>query len=109
MDTSALPEVSTTLLDEARGSTANRAARTLHGGTGHALRQTAIALLSGATLSDHENPGEATLQVLVGRVRLTWPDDAVDLDAGAHVVIPTERHGLLALTDAVVLLTAAMT
>ena len=109
MDTSALPEVSATLLDEAAASTAHRAARTLHGGTGHALRQTAIALLADSTLSDHENPGEATLQVLVGRVRLSWPQDAVDLVAGEYVVIPQERHGLLALTDAVVLLTAAVT
>ena len=109
MDTSALPEVSTALLDEARGHSARRAARTLYGGTGHALRQTAIALLAGSTLSDHENPGEATLQVLVGQVRLSWSDGAVDLDAGGHVVIPQERHGLLALTDAVVLLTAAKT
>jgi len=60
-------------------------------------------------LSDHENPGEATLQVLVGQVRLSWSDGAVDLDAGGHVVIPQERHGLLAVTDAVVLLTAAKT
>jgi quercetin dioxygenase-like cupin family protein len=71
------------------------------------LRQTAIALMDGSTLSDHENPGEATLQVLVGRVRLTWSAGSVDLDTGGHVVIPHERHGLLALTDAVVLLTAA--
>ena len=109
MDTSALPEVSATLLDEARGSTAHRAALTLHGGTGHALRQTVIALLAGSTLSDHENPGEATLQVLVGRVRLTWAGDTIDLDTGSHVVVPQERHGLLAVTDAVVLLTAAKT
>ena len=109
MDTSALPEVSATLLDEAAAGTVHRAARTLYGGTGHALRQTAIALLSGSSLSDHENPGEATLQVLVGRVRLSWAGDAVDLDAGGHVVVPQERHGLLALTDTVVLLTAAKT
>jgi len=107
MDTSALPEVSTALLDEARAHSARRAARTLYGGSGHALRQTAIALLAGSTLSDHENPGEATLQVLVGQVRLSWSDGAVDLDAGGHVVIPQERHGLLAVTDSVVLLTAA--
>jgi quercetin dioxygenase-like cupin family protein len=109
MDTAALPEVSTTLLDEARAHSARRAARTLCGGSGHTLRQTAIALLEGSTLSDHENPGEATLQVLAGRVRLSWSDGTVDLAAGGHVVIPQERHGLLALTDAVVLLTAAMT
>ena len=47
MDPSALPDVSAALLDEARGSTAHRAARTLHGGTGHVLRQTVIALLVG--------------------------------------------------------------
>jgi quercetin dioxygenase-like cupin family protein len=109
MDTSELPEVTTTLLDEARAHSAHRAARTLCGGTGHVLRQTAIALLAGSTLSDHENPGEATLQVLDGRVRLSWSDGAVDLRTGGHVVIPQERHGLLALTDAVVLLTAAKT
>ena len=107
MEPAALPDVSAALLEEARGSTAHRAARTLHGGTGHVLRQTVIALLSASTLSDHENPGEATLQVLLGSVRLSWPDGTLDLDAGAHVVIPQERHGLLALTDSVVLLTAA--
>ena len=37
----------------------------------------------------------------------TWGDGSVELDAGGHLVIPQERHGLLALTDAVVLLTAA--
>ena len=72
MDTTALTELSSTLLDEARADSARRAARTICGGSGHVLRQTAIALLAGSTLSDHENPGEATLQVLVGRVRVTW-------------------------------------
>jgi quercetin dioxygenase-like cupin family protein len=109
MDTSALPEVTATLLDEARAHAARRAARTLCGGSGHALRQTVIALLAGSTLSDHENPGEATLQVLDGQVRLSWSDGALDLGAGGYVVIPQERHGLLAVTDAVVLLTAAKT
>ena len=71
------------------------------------LRQTVIALRNGSSLTEHNSPGEATLQVLVGQVRLSWSDGAVDLDAGGHVVIPQERHGLLAVTDAVVLLTAA--
>ena len=107
MDTTTLPDLSSTLLHEARGDTARRAARTVCGGSGHVLRQTAIALLAESTLSDHENPGEATLQVLVGRVRVTWAEDSVELDAGGHLVIPQQRHGLVALTDAVVLLTAA--
>jgi quercetin dioxygenase-like cupin family protein len=109
MDTSALPELSAGLLDQARTQSAHRAATTLCGGSGHVLRQTAIALLADSTLSDHENPGEATLQVLLGRVRLTWSGGSVDLGPGGHVVIPQERHGLLALTDTVVLLTAAVT
>ena len=108
MDTSALPELSAALLDQARTHSAHRAATTLCGGSGHVLRQTAIALLADSALSDHENPGEATLQVLVGRVRLTWSDGSVDLEPGGHVVLPPERHGLLALTDTVVLLTAAI-
>ncbi len=107
MDTAALPEVSAALLDEARTSSARRAARTLYGGAGHTLSQTVIGLVAASALSDHENPGEATLQVLLGTVRLTWPGGTLDLDAGAHVVIPQDRHGLLAVTDAVVLLTAA--
>ena len=107
MDTSALPELGAGLLEEARAQPAHRAATTLCGGTGHVLRQTVIALLAGSALSDHENPGEATLQVLLGRARLSWPGGSVDLEPGGHVVIPQERHGLLALTDAVVLLTAA--
>ena len=61
MDTYELADVSTALLAEAAAQSAHRAARTLTGGSGHALRQTAIALLEGSSLSDHANPGEATL------------------------------------------------
>ena len=107
MDTTALPELAGALLEEARADSAHRAGRTICGGSGHVLRQTAIALLADSTLSDHENPGEATLQVLVGRVRITWEDGSAELGTGDHLVIPQERHGLVALTDAVVLLTAA--
>ncbi len=82
MDAIALPEAAAGLLVDAQAHSARRAARTLCGGSGHALRQTVIALLAGASLSDHENPGEATLQVLEGQVRLTWSDGSVDLDAG---------------------------
>ncbi|GAB3982705.1 cupin domain-containing protein [Plantactinospora veratri] len=58
-------------LTSARESSSGRSARTVHGGHGHALRQTLLALAAGQSLADHDNPGEATLQVLHGRVRLT--------------------------------------
>jgi quercetin dioxygenase-like cupin family protein len=35
------------------------------------MGQTMIALSSGTTLAEHENPGEATVLVLTGQVRLT--------------------------------------
>jgi len=52
-----------------------RAADTVFGGHEQSLRQTVIAFTEGAALSEHESPGEATLLVLSGRVRLTADKD----------------------------------
>ena len=61
-----------------------RSATTVFGGHEHALRQTVIALTAGSTLAKHANPGEATVYVLRGRVRLVagelvWKGRAGDL------------------------------
>ena len=61
--------------------------------------------MAGRELSEHENPGEASLRVIGGRVRLSAGDDGWELGAGGHVRIPPRRHGLVALEDSVVLLT----
>jgi quercetin dioxygenase-like cupin family protein len=79
----------------------------VYGGREHHLRQTLIALRSGARLDEHESPGEATLQVLHGRVALVAGDDRWELSAGDLLAIPAARHALEALDDAVVLLTVA--
>ena len=105
MDTTHLTEIADAELDAARAASAGRAARTLHGGRHRALRQTVVALRDGARLDDHESPGEATLQVLRGRVRLSSPDGDVEGGEGDLLVIPPTRHGLTALEDAAVLLT----
>lgn len=94
-------------LTKARASTAGRAASTLHGGHEHDLRQTLIALVEGSSLNEHESPGEATLQVLRGQVRLRAGGDAWEGADGDYLVIPSARHDLTALTDAAVLLTVA--
>ncbi|MEX0657539.1 MAG: hypothetical protein WD080_00230 [Egibacteraceae bacterium] len=94
------------LLEEARAANAGRAGRTLTPGAGGPLKQTLLALLAGQHLQDHASPGAATLQVLQGAVRLTTSDD-VELGAGDHAPIPSEKHGLEARDDAVVLLTVA--
>lgn len=91
----------------AREAGSGRAAHTVRGGHDNVLRQTLIALAAGRELAEHESPGEATLQVLRGRVRLVAGDDAVEGAAGDLLTIPPRRHALHALEDAAVLLTVA--
>ena len=107
MDGSDLTALAAELVGAAAIASSGRAAATVHGGHEATLRQTVIALRAGAELHEHENPGEATLQVLTGRVRLTAAGGAVEGSAGTLLVVPGVRHGLIALTDAAVLLTVA--
>lgn len=99
-----LPDAAAELLEVARTSHAGRAGRTLIPGAGAPLKQTLMALVAGQSLADHESPGAATLQVLAGAVRLTGGGEAIELQAGDHAPIPPVRHGLVALDDAVVLI-----
>jgi quercetin dioxygenase-like cupin family protein len=64
------------LLAAASASSGGRAARTVHGGHERVLGQTVIALAAGQMLGEHENPGEATVYVLHGRVRLVCGTDS---------------------------------
>lgn len=70
------------------------------------LRQSVIALIKGTSLDEHNAPPAASLQVLRGRVELTASGRTEEVAAGGLQMIPKERHGLTALEDAVVLLTA---
>lgn len=103
--TTALPELVAELLDRARGTSAGRGARTVHGGRDHRLRQTAVALLAGHGLDEHDTPEEATLQVLHGRVELTWDGGDWQGGPGDLVTIPPHRHALNTHEDSAVLLT----
>ena len=94
-------------LDAARQASAGRSAHTVVGGHEHVLRQTVIALVAGQRLDEHENPGEATVHVLRGRVRMSAGNDSWDGVGGDLLIVPNERHALEALEDAVVLLTVA--
>ena len=63
----------------------------------------------GQKLDEHENPGEATLQVLHGQVRLLAGADEQEATTGELLAIPDARHSLEAINDSVILLTVAKT
>jgi quercetin dioxygenase-like cupin family protein len=65
-----------------------------------------IALRAGVALDEHENPGDATVAVLIGRVALRWGANSAEGVAGDLLVVPDARHSLEALEDSVVVLSA---
>jgi len=91
----------------AASTSSGRSAKTVYGGHEHALRQTVVALTAGSSLDEHESPGEATIQVLRGRVRLTAGQVAWEGRDGDFLVVPQARHALQAVEAAVVLLTVS--
>ena len=94
-------------LEAARRASAGRSAQTVHGGHEKVLRQTVIALCAGRATDQWDSPGEATVQVLTGRVqvvsdRATWEGSPGDL-----IGVPRDHAAIRALEDSVVLLTVA--
>jgi len=93
----------------AKEAASGRSADTIYGGHEHVLRQTLIAMVAGRELGEHESPGEATVHVLQGRVRLNGNGHRWEGSPGDLLIVPPARHSLEALEDSVVLLTVAMT
>lgn len=94
-------------LELAQQATSGRSSQTVYGGHEHVLRQTVIALAAGATLAEHESPGEATIHVLSGRVKLTADENSWEGSPGDLLIVPDTRHALQALEAATILLTVA--
>ena len=92
----------------AAAAPAGRSAETVYGGHEHTLRQTVLAMKAGTSLTEHENPGEATVQVLRGLIRLTTGDTTWEGRSGDLLVVPGTRHALHAVEDSAILLTVSM-
>jgi quercetin dioxygenase-like cupin family protein len=93
--------------NRAGSDTTGRSATTVYGGHERVLRQTLIALAAGRSMAEHENPGEATLFVLQGRVRLAAKEDEWEGRTGDLIIVPDARHSVAAVEDSVILLTVA--
>ena len=94
-------------LETARQASSGRASKTVYGGHEHVLRQTLIAMLAGQDLHEHENPGEATVQVLQGRVRLSAGDVDWHGSPGDLLVVLGSKPLPAAIEASVVVLTEA--
>lgn len=91
----------------AQHASQGRSAQTVCGGRGQVLSHTVLALTAGTALPEHDNPGEATVYVLRGRVRLATKEMAWEGAAEDMLIVPDSPHSLEALEDATVLLTIA--
>jgi quercetin dioxygenase-like cupin family protein len=108
MDNISLTALAREHLELARTASSGRSAHAVYGGHEHALRQTLIALAAGRMLNEHENPGEATVYVVQGRVTLVSGDTSWRGAAGHLMVVPDGRHTLEAEEDSAVLLTTVV-
>jgi quercetin dioxygenase-like cupin family protein len=95
------------LLTLAREVDSGRSAATVHGGHDRSLRQTVMALRQGEHMHEHEHPGEVTVHVLHGRVRLVAGPDSWDGLPGDLLVMPERRHRVEAVQDCAFLFTTA--
>jgi quercetin dioxygenase-like cupin family protein len=92
---------------KAAGASGGRAAQTVVGGHEKVLRQTVIAMTRDTALTEHANPGEASVYVLHGRVVLAAGDQSWEGRDGDLLIVPDAQHSLRALQDSAVLLTVA--
>lgn len=97
------------LLTRARAASAGRASQVFHAKDGGLMSQIVLGFTAGQGLAEHENPGEAMLQVLRGRVVLRSGETQWELCSNQAVVVPQTRHDLTAVEDSVVVLTVART
>jgi quercetin dioxygenase-like cupin family protein len=93
-------------LAAAVAASSGRASDTVFGGHEKKLRQTVMAFCAGTQLSEHLNPGEATIYVIKGSVWLKSGGEAWQGKSGDLLIVPDGLHSLEAEEDSAVLFTA---
>jgi quercetin dioxygenase-like cupin family protein len=96
-------------LEAAVTSTNGRAADTVFGGHEKVLRQTVIAMKEGVQHSEHLNPGEATIFVLQGCVRLLAGNASWQGKPGDLLIVPDGLYSVEAEEDSAFLFTVGKT
>lgn len=94
-------------LETAQTVSSGRSSGTVVGGHERVLRQTVITLLAGRSLGEHLSPGEATLLVLSGRVRMISGLREWVAREGDLLVVPEGSSEVHAIADSAMLLTVA--
>lgn len=107
MDKLSLQAKARELAHKASESTSGRAADTVFGGHEKRMRQTVVSLREGMEMAEHENPGEATLLVISGRLRLVSGGTSWSGREWDYLVVPNAPHSVEAETDTTFLLTVA--
>ncbi|MGN6129590.1 MAG: cupin domain-containing protein [Nocardioidaceae bacterium] len=108
MDKLSLQAKARELAHKAAESSSGRAADTVFGGHEKRMRQTVVALREGREMAEHESPGEATLLVVSGRLRLVAGDTSWSGREWDYLVVPNAPHSVHAETDTTFVLTVAM-
>ena len=102
-----LTAMARTQMQLAAKASSGRSANTVFGGHEHTLRQTVIGLAAGTELKEHINPGEATIMVLSGRIRLTSGQEHWEGRTGDLLVLPAGYSQITALEESGLLLNVA--
>lgn len=105
MQKTSLTALARTEMQSALRASSGRSAKTVYGGHEHRLRQTLIALKANETLAEHENPGEATVLVVQGRILLTAGEEEWSGWTGDLIIVPDAPHSVTAVEDSSILLT----
>jgi quercetin dioxygenase-like cupin family protein len=96
--------LTTWLMNEAAVEPSGRVVKPLDA-FGERVRVVGIGLDAGSELPEHDNPGDATLQVLAGSVTLFAEGHEFPLAAGRLMPVPQARHRVEAHETSALLLT----